>query len=78
MRDRENIKALLEFSDDKGKITDDLTDDYKRGVQDALDRLDFLWMCEKYGCGDQESWKVMNTYQEAIIALELLIEGDYE
>lgn len=72
--EKERVKELLQFSNDKGKITENLTEDYIRGVKDCMDRVDFLWVCEKYGHGDKETWLVMDTYQTAINAIKLLIE----
>ena len=74
MSDKHAIKDLLKFSDNKGRITEDLTEDYRRAVQDAIARVEFLWLCEKYGAYDEQDYLVMDTYRNAMFALELLIE----
>lgn len=72
--EKQRIKELLKFSDDKGVIKENLTEDYIQGVQDSIDRLEFLWLCEKYGAYDENDWLVMDTYRKGMVSLKLLIE----
>lgn len=76
--DKQRIKCLLECSYNKGKISENLTDEYKRGVLDAFYRLQFLWGCEKYVANDKNDWLVMDTYRDAMIAVELLIDPYFD
>lgn len=72
--EKESVKMLLSFSDDKGKKKENVTEEYIQGVQDSIDRLEFLWLCEKYGAYDENDWLVMDTYRKGMISLKLLIE----
>lgn len=72
---KEQMKAIRAFADNPDKRNEFAdTQEYKTGVQDAINRLEFLWLCHKHGPGDVNTWIAMESINEGIELLKLLLE----
>lgn len=72
---KEQMKPLWGFADNPNKRSGFAnTQEYKAGVQDAINRLEFLWLCHKYGSADEDSWLAMDSINEGIELVKLILE----
>lgn len=72
---KDQMKRLWMFADNPNKRSEFAdTQEYKAGVQDAIDRLEFLWLFHKYGPVDEDTWYAMNSINEGIELVKLILE----